>query len=85
MKEPGGNWATATLKRLQKFMTKNGHCVRVTTISQIIHKCALYGGPDWDAIAGREISHSSRPHRKKEAKMVPFGVQQLVAGSVHLK
>ncbi len=22
-------------------------------------------GPDWDTISGREISHSSRPHRKK--------------------
>uniref|UniRef100_A0AAY5KP94 Transposase Tc1-like domain-containing protein n=1 Tax=Esox lucius TaxID=8010 RepID=A0AAY5KP94_ESOLU len=34
---------TATLKQLQEFMTKSGHCVHVTTISQILHKCDLYG------------------------------------------
>ena len=34
---------TATLKQLQEFMTKSGHCVHVTTISQILHKCGLYG------------------------------------------
>uniref|UniRef100_A0AAY5L4C4 Transposase Tc1-like domain-containing protein n=1 Tax=Esox lucius TaxID=8010 RepID=A0AAY5L4C4_ESOLU len=34
---------TATLKQLQDFMTKSGHCVHVTTISQILHKCGLYG------------------------------------------
>ncbi|XP_039659923.1 protein myomaker isoform X2 [Perca fluviatilis] len=34
---------TATLKQLQEFMTKSGHCVHVTTISQILHKCGMYG------------------------------------------
>ncbi len=26
----------------------------------------LKAGPDWDAISGREISHSSRLHREKK-------------------
>uniref|UniRef100_A0A9J7XIJ6 Transposase Tc1-like domain-containing protein n=1 Tax=Cyprinus carpio carpio TaxID=630221 RepID=A0A9J7XIJ6_CYPCA len=34
---------TATLKQLQEFMSKSGHCVHVTTISQILHKCGSYG------------------------------------------
>uniref|UniRef100_A0A9J8BDU2 Transposase Tc1-like domain-containing protein n=1 Tax=Cyprinus carpio carpio TaxID=630221 RepID=A0A9J8BDU2_CYPCA len=34
---------TATLKQLQEFMTKSGHCVHLTTASQILHKCGLYG------------------------------------------
>lgn len=34
---------TATLKQLQKFMTKTGQCVHVTTVSQILHKCGLNG------------------------------------------
>jgi len=33
---------TATLKQLQEFMTKSGHCVHVTT-SQILYTCGLYG------------------------------------------
>ena len=33
----------ATLKELHAFMTKTGHCVHVTTISQAIHKSGLYG------------------------------------------
>uniref|UniRef100_A0A9J8AXJ1 Transposase Tc1-like domain-containing protein n=1 Tax=Cyprinus carpio carpio TaxID=630221 RepID=A0A9J8AXJ1_CYPCA len=32
------NRPTATLKQLKEFMTKSGHCVHVTTISQILHK-----------------------------------------------
>ncbi len=28
----------------------------------------LWSGPDWDAISGGEISHSSRPHRKKKKR-----------------
>ena len=33
----------ATLKELQAFMTKTGHCVYVTTIYQALHKSGLYG------------------------------------------
>ena len=33
----------ATLKELQAFMVKTGHCVHVTTISQTLHKSGLYG------------------------------------------
>ena len=33
----------ATLKELQAFMAKTGHCVYVTTIFQALHTSALYG------------------------------------------
>ena len=33
----------ATLKELQAFMAKTGHCVDVTTISQALHKSGLHG------------------------------------------
>ena len=33
----------ATLKELQVFMAKTGHCVHVTTISQALHKSGLHG------------------------------------------
>ena len=33
----------ATLKELQVFMAKTGHCVHVTTISQALHESGLYG------------------------------------------
>uniref|UniRef100_A0A9J7ZQR4 Transposase Tc1-like domain-containing protein n=1 Tax=Cyprinus carpio carpio TaxID=630221 RepID=A0A9J7ZQR4_CYPCA len=46
--------STATLKQSQEFMTVSGHCVHVTTISQILHKCGLYGR------TARKKKHSSR-------------------------
>ena len=33
----------ATLKELPAFTAKTGHCVHVTTISQVLHKSDLHG------------------------------------------
>ena len=33
----------STLKELQAFIVKTGHCVHVTTVSQALHKSGLYG------------------------------------------
>uniref|UniRef100_A0A9J8BMM8 Transposase Tc1-like domain-containing protein n=1 Tax=Cyprinus carpio carpio TaxID=630221 RepID=A0A9J8BMM8_CYPCA len=48
---------TATLNQMQEFMTMSGHCVHVTTISQILHKCGLYG-----RIARKKATAQERPH-----------------------
>jgi len=64
------------------------HAINLIFIShflQLILINCVITGPDWDAFSGWEISHSSRPHRTKRAKIAPFGVQQLVTGAVLLK